>query len=33
MNEIQCYAYLKQALDTEDYEAADLIRKRMENFR
>ena len=33
MNETQCYAYLKQALDTEDYEAADLIRKRMENFR
>ena len=33
MNEIQCYAYLKQALDTEDYEAADLIRKRLENFR
>lgn len=33
MNETQCYTYLKQAIDTEDYEAAELIRKRIENFR
>jgi hypothetical protein len=33
MNEIECEVYLKKALDTEDYETADLIRQRMEKFR
>jgi hypothetical protein len=33
MSEIECEVYLKKALDEENYEAADLIRKRKENFR
>lgn len=33
MSEIECEVYLKKALEEENYEAADLIRKRKENFR
>lgn len=33
MNEIECEVYLKKALDEEDYNTAELIRKRMEKFR
>ena len=33
MSEIECEIYLKKALEEENYEAADLIRKRKENFR
>jgi hypothetical protein len=33
MNEIECEVYLKKALEEEDYETADMIRKRQEKFR
>ena len=33
MNEIECEVYLKKALDAEDYDTAELIKKRMEKFR
>ena len=33
MNEIECEVYLKQALENEDYDTAELIKKRMEKFR
>ena len=33
MSEIECEVYLKKSLDEENYEVADLIRKRKENFR
>lgn len=33
MNEIECEVYLKKALDEEDYDTAELIKKRMEKFR
>jgi hypothetical protein len=33
MNEIECEVYLKKALEEEDYDTAELIKKRMEKFR
>lgn len=33
MSEIECEVYLKKALSEEDYDTAELIRKRMEKFR
>jgi hypothetical protein len=33
MNEIECEVYLKKALGEEDYDTAELIKKRMEKFR
>jgi hypothetical protein len=33
LNEIECEVYLKAAIDDQDYETAELIRKRMEKFR
>ena len=33
MNETQCQVYLKKAIEEENYEAAEKIRKRMEAFR
>ena len=33
MSEIECEVYLKKALDAEDYDTAELIKKRMEKFR
>ena len=33
MNEIECEVYLKQAIENEDYDMAELIKKRMEKFR
>ena len=33
MSEIECEVYLKKALEEEDYDTAELIRKRMEKFR
>jgi hypothetical protein len=33
MNEIECEVYLKKALENEDFDTAELIKKRMEKFR
>lgn len=33
LTEIECQIYLKQALETEDYELAEKIRKQMEKYR
>ena len=33
MSEIECEVYLKKALTEEDYDTAELIKKRMEKFR
>ena len=33
MNEIECEVYLKKVLEEEDYDTAELIKKRMEKFR
>lgn len=33
LTEIECQIYLKQCLDEEDYEKAELIRKQMEKYR
>lgn len=33
MNETQCQVYLKQAIEEENFEVAELIRKRLENFK
>ena len=33
MNEIECQVYLKKALKNEDYDVAELIKQRMNNFR
>jgi hypothetical protein len=33
MTEIECQIYLKQCLEKEDYETAELIRKQMEKYR
>jgi len=33
MTEIECDVYLKKAFDDEDYDTAELIKKRMEKFR
>jgi hypothetical protein len=33
MNEIECEVYLKRAIENEDFNAAELIKKRMEKFR
>ena len=33
MSEIECEVYLKKALEKEDYDTAELIKKRMEKFR
>jgi hypothetical protein len=33
MTEIECEVYLKKALEEEDYDTAELIKKRMEKFR
>jgi len=33
MNETECQIYLKKAIEEEDYHTAELIRKRLENFR
>jgi hypothetical protein len=33
MNETQCHTYLKLAIDEENFEASELIKKRLENFR
>lgn len=33
MNEIECEVYLKMALEEEDYNTSELIKKRMEKFR
>jgi hypothetical protein len=33
LTEIECEVYLKKALDEEDYDTAELIKKRMEKFR
>jgi len=33
MTEIECEVYLKKALENEDYDTAELIKKRMEKFR
>jgi len=33
LNEIECQVYLKRALEEEDFEVAELIKKRLEKFR
>ena len=33
MSEIMCQVYLKKAIEEENYELADRLRKRLENFR
>ena len=33
LSEIMCEVYLKQAIENENYELADKLRKRMERFR
>jgi len=33
LTEIECQVYLKKAIDEEDYQTAEAIRKRMEHFR
>jgi hypothetical protein len=33
MTETECQVYLKIAIDNDDYSTAELIRKRLENFR
>lgn len=33
LTEVECQAYLKQAIDTEDYDTAEKIRKQMEKYR
>jgi hypothetical protein len=33
MNEIECEVYLKKAIENEDFDTAELIKKRMEKFR
>lgn len=33
LTEVECGAYLKQALDSEDYDLAEKIRKQMEKYR
>jgi hypothetical protein len=33
LTEIECQVYLKKAIEEEDYSTAELLRKRMENFR
>ena len=33
LNEVECEVFLKKALEEEDYETAELIKKRMEKFR
>lgn len=33
LNEIECQVYLKKALEDEDFEVAELIKKRLEKFR
>jgi len=33
MNEIECEVYLKRAIENEDFDTAELIKKRMEKFR
>lgn len=33
MNEIECEVYLKKAIEKEDFDTAELIKKRMEKFR
>ena len=33
LSEIECQVYLKNAIEQEDYDSAELIRKRMESFR
>ncbi len=33
MNETLCQVYLQKAIESEDYNTAELIRKRLENFR
>lgn len=33
MNETECQAYLSKAIESEDYELADKIRKQLEKFR
>jgi hypothetical protein len=33
MSETECQVYLKKAIEEEDYRTAELIRKRLENFR
>jgi hypothetical protein len=33
MNEVECEVYLKQSIENEDYDTAELIKKRMEKFR
>ena len=33
LTEVECEVYLKKAIEDEDYDAAELIRKRMEKFR
>lgn len=33
LSEVECQVHLKKAIEEENYEMADLIRKRLENFR
>lgn len=33
MNETECQVYLKRAIDEENFEAAEMLRQRLENFR
>lgn len=33
LSEVECEVYLKKAIENEDYDTAELIRKRMEKFR
>ena len=33
LSEVECEVYLKKAIETEDYQTAEAIRKRMEHFR
>jgi hypothetical protein len=33
LSEVECEVYLKKAIEDEDYDLAELIRKRMEKFR
>jgi hypothetical protein len=33
LSEVECQVYLKLAIEEEDYQSAELIRKRMEHFR
>ena len=33
MSEIKCQVHLKKAIEEENYELADKLRKRLENFR